>query len=82
MEMDPCNYALQQLRHLERERHNIDIKYEQDRMTTQENCKLDVQHQDITQHWKFIQNESFKGICVHNQTLANNNLLIGPHDHA
>ena len=50
MEMGPCNYALQQLRHLERERHNIDIKYEQDRMKTQENCELDVQHQDITQH--------------------------------
>ena len=24
--------------------------HEQDRMTTQKNCELDVQHQDITQH--------------------------------
>ena len=56
--------------------------HEQDKMTTQENCKLDVQHQDITQYQKFIQNKSFKGVCVHNQTQANNNLLIAPHDHA
>ena len=27
MEIGPCDYALQQLRHLERERHNIDMKY-------------------------------------------------------
>ena len=56
--------------------------YEQDRMTTQENDKLDVQHQDITQHQKFKENESFRVICVDNQTLANNNLVIEPHDHA
>ena len=56
--------------------------HEQDKMTTQDNCKLDVQHQDITQYGKFIQNKSFKGVCVHNQTQANNNLLIAPHDHA
>ena len=80
--MGPCNYALQQLRHLERERHNIDIKYEQDRMKTQENCELDVQHQDITQYRKFIQNKSFKGDRVHNQMQANNNLLMVPHDNA
>ena len=55
---------------------------EQDRMTTQENCKLDVQHQDITQHLKFKENESFQVIRVHNRTLANNNLLMVPHDHA
>ena len=52
----------------------MDDMREQDKMTQQ--------HQDITQDWKFIQNEGFKGIRVHNQTLANNNLLIGPHDHA
>ena len=56
--------------------------YEQDRMTTQENDKLDVQHQDITQHQKFKENKSFQVIRVHNQTLANNNLVIEPHDHA
>ena len=56
--------------------------YEQDRMTTQENDKLDVQHQDITQHQKFKENESFQVICADNQTLANNNLVIEPHDHA
>ena len=56
--------------------------HEQDKMTTQENCKLDVQHQDITQYGKFIQNKSFKGVRVHNQTQANNNLLMVPHDHA
>ena len=56
--------------------------YEQDRMTTQENDKLDVQHQDITQHQKFKENESFQVIGVDNQTLANNNLVIEPHDHA
>ena len=53
---------------------------EQDRMTTQENCNLDVQHQDIPQ--KFKENQSFQVIRVHNQTLANNNLVIEPHDHA
>ena len=82
MEMGPCNHALLQLRHLERERHNIDIKYEQDRMKTQENCELDVQHQDITQYPKFIQNKSFNVVGVHNQTLVSNNLLFVPHDHA
>ena len=56
--------------------------HEQDKMTKQENCKLDVQHQDITQYGKFIQNKSFKGVCVHNQTQANNNLLMVPHDNA
>ena len=56
--------------------------YEQDRMTTQENCKLDVQHKDITQYRKFIQNKGFKGVHVDNQTQANNNLVIEPHDHA
>ena len=56
--------------------------YEQDRMTTQENCKLDVQHQDITQYRKFIQNKGFKGVYVDNQMQANNNLVIEPHDHA
>ena len=56
--------------------------HEQDKMTTQENCKLDVQHQDITQYQKFIQNKSFKGVHVDNQTQANNNLVIAPHDHA
>ena len=60
----------------------VNDMHEQDRMTTQENCKLDVQHKDITQYGKFIQNKSFKGVCVHNQTQANNNLLIAPHDHA
>ena len=56
--------------------------HEQDKMTTQENCKLDVQHQDITQYQRFIQNKSFKGVHVDNQTQANNNLVIAPHDHA
>ena len=56
--------------------------HEQDKMTTQENCKLDVQHQDITQYRKFIQKNSFKGVCVNNQTQVNNNLVIEPHDHA
>ena len=56
--------------------------HEQDKMTKQENCTLDVQHQDITQYGKFIQNKSFKGVCVHNQTQANNNLLMVPHDNA
>ena len=56
--------------------------HEQDKMTTQENCKLDVQHQDITQYRKFVQNKSFKGVHVDNQTQANNNLVITPHDHA
>ena len=56
--------------------------HEQDKMTTQDNCKLDVQHQDITQYGKFIQNKSFKGVHVHNQTQANNNLLMVPHDNA
>ena len=56
--------------------------YEQDRMITQENDKLDVQHQDITQYWNFIQNKNFKHVHVHNQMQANNNLVIGPHDHA
>ena len=56
--------------------------HEQDKMTTQDNCKLDVQHQDITQYRKFIQNKSFKGVHVNNQTQANNNLVIEPHDHA
>ena len=55
---------------------------EKDRMTTQENCKLDVQHQDITKHKKFKENDSFQVIRVHNQTLANNNLVIERHDHA
>ena len=41
--------------------------YEQDRMTTQENCKLDVQHKDITQYRKFIQNKGFKGVHVDNK---------------
>ena len=40
--------------------------HEQDKMTTQENCKLDVQHQDITQHLKHKENESFQVIRVHN----------------
>ena len=56
--------------------------HEQDKMTTQDNCKLDVQHQDITQYRKLIQNKSFEAVLVHNQTQANNNLLIAPHDHA
>ena len=60
----------------------VDDMHEQDRMTTQENCKLDVQHKDITQYGKFIQNKSFKGVRVHNQTQANNNLLMVPYDHA
>jgi len=51
--------------------------HEKDKMTTQENCKLDMQHQDITQYRKFIQNKSFN-----NQTQANNHLLMVPHDHA
>ena len=56
--------------------------HEQDKMTTQDNCELDVQHQDITQYRKFIQNKSFNGVHVHNETQANNNLLMVPHDHA
>ena len=60
----------------------VDDMHEQDRMTTQESCKLDVQHQDTTQYWNYIQNKSFKHVHVHNQTQANNNLLMVPHDHA
>ena len=56
--------------------------HEQDKMTTQDNCELDVQHQDITLYRKFIQNKSFNGVHVHNQTQANNNLLMVPYDHA
>ena len=56
--------------------------HEQDKTTTQDNCELDVQHQDITQYGMFIQNKSFKGVRVHNQTQANNNLLMVPHDNA
>ena len=42
----------------------------------------DMYEQDITQYRKFIQNKSFKGVHVNNQTQAKNNLVIGPHDHA
>ena len=60
----------------------VDGMSEQDKMTTQENCEFDVQHQDITQYRKFLQNQSFKGVHVNDQTQVNNNLVIEPHEHA